>query len=98
MIPAIIQGSVIGFFGIIPEVFILICIAVEALLEAIMYWCESKAAESDELSKMFNIKKKKVTNHDDSQLNDMSLVNNSKHKLQSSEIYWSNRQIILLIL
>lgn len=86
IIPSIMTGSVIGFFGIIPEIFILICIALEALIELLMYCCEKKAAESDQMSKLFNIKKKKVTN-DGSQLNDMSVVNNSKHKLESSELY-----------
>lgn len=80
IIPSILAGSATGLFGIIPEIFILICIAVEALLELLMYWCESKASESDQLSKLFNIKKKKVTN-DESNLNDMSLINNSKQKI-----------------
>lgn len=63
-----------------------------------MYWCEKKAAESDQLSKLFNIKDKKTSIDQDHQsFNDMSIVNNSKHKLDISSIdqLWSNKKIIL---
>lgn len=36
---AIVTGSVEGFFGIIPEVFVMICISLEVILELLMYWC-----------------------------------------------------------
>ena len=59
----------------------------EVLIELFMHWCERKAAESDQLSKLFNIKKKKGTlDNDASRLNDMSIVDNSKHKLDISEV------------
>ena len=81
VIPALISGSANGFFGIIPEMFVVICISVELLLELFFYWCERKAADSDKLSKLFNVKQKKVSTLEESNanLNDMSLVkSNSK--------------------
>jgi hypothetical protein len=40
------------------------------------FWCERKAAESDKLAGLFNIRKKKVGGIEDShaQLNDMSIA------------------------
>jgi len=42
------------------------------------YWCERKAADSDKLARLFNLKSKKVSTLEDSaaHLNDMSLVKN----------------------
>lgn len=70
------SGSATGFFGVVPEVFILICVLTEVLLELFFFWCERKAAESDRLSRLFNIRGKKVSTLEDSNaaLNDMSLV------------------------
>lgn len=39
MLPAIITNSSNGFFGIIPEMFVLICVVTELLLELFFYWC-----------------------------------------------------------
>lgn len=88
ILPAIISGSFQGFIGIIPEFFILVCILVEVLIELFMYWCERKAAESDQLAKLFNVRKKKTANleNDASRLNDMSVIDNSKHKLDISSM------------
>ena len=44
IIPAIMNGSFQGFIGIVPEIFILITVIVEVLIELFMYWCERKAA------------------------------------------------------
>lgn len=52
-----------------------------------MFWCEKKASESDQLAKLFNIKDKKAsTMNDISGIIDMSIVNNSKHKLDGTDI------------
>lgn len=51
-----------------------------------MHWCEKKASESDQLAKLFNVKDKKLSvSNDVSRLNDMSIINNSKHKLDPDE-------------
>lgn len=44
ILPKILKGSFQGFIGIIPELFILICVAAELLIELFMYWCEKKTA------------------------------------------------------
>lgn len=88
LIPALLTGSANGFFGIIPEVFIVICVTAEVLLEGFFYWCERKAAESDKLSRLFNLKSKKVSTLEESQavLNDMSLMK-SNSKIVNDEIF-----------
>ena len=88
MLPALISGSANGFFGIIPEVFIVICVTTEVLLELFFYWCERKAADSDKLSKLFNVKSKKISTLEESnaQLNDMSLVK-SNSKIANDELF-----------
>lgn len=66
----------------------IICVGVEVLLELFFYWCEAKAAQNDRMAKFFNIRKRKVTNLDDSNdagLNDMSIVDNSKHHIEVSD-------------
>ena len=52
------------------------------------YWCERKAAESDKLSKLFNIRQKKTTNLEESQaaLNDMSLAK-GQSKVYNDEMF-----------
>lgn len=82
------SGSANGFFGIIPEVFILICVTTEVLLELFFYWCERKAADSDKLSRLFNLKSKKISTLEDSHanLNDMSLVK-SNSKIGDDELF-----------
>lgn len=77
ILPAIIKNSANGFFGIIPEVFILICVLTELLLELFFHWCERKAAESDRLAGLFNIHKKKLgvgIEESKAHLNDMSIA------------------------
>lgn len=87
ILPAIISGSFTGFIGIIPEMFILLCLLMEILIELFMYWCERKAAESDQLAKLFNIRKKKTNaDNDASRINDMSIIDNSRHKLDISSL------------
>lgn len=88
IIPALISNSAVGFFGIIPEVFIAICITTEVLLELFFFWCERKAADSDKLSRLFNIRQKKITSMEESnaQLNDMSIVK-SNHKIDNDELF-----------
>ena len=69
--------------------FILICVAVEVLLELFFFWCERKAADSDKLSKLFNVKTKKVSTLDESnaQLNDMSLVKSNAKIANDDEMF-----------
>lgn len=47
-------------------------------------WCERKAADSDKLARLFNVRRKKVSSVDESnaQLNDMSI---SKSKTGNEE-------------
>ena len=63
-----------------------------------MHWCEKKASESDQLAKLFNVKDKKLSvSNDVSGLNDMSIINNSKHKLDPDEDQlWLSNNLILL--
>jgi hypothetical protein len=61
MLPSIIAGSSDGFFGIIPEMFVMITIVLEILLEMFFYWCERKAGDSDRLARLFNLKSKKIS-------------------------------------
>ena len=44
ILPAIMEGTAVAVFGLIPEIFIIICVTVEVLLELFFYWCERKAA------------------------------------------------------
>lgn len=39
ILPAILKGTAVGVFGVIPEVFIIICVTTEVLLELFFYWC-----------------------------------------------------------
>ena len=66
----------------------IICVSVEVLLELFFYWCERKAADSDKLSRLFNVRQKKVSTLEDSnaQLNDMSLVK-STSKIANDEFF-----------
>lgn len=61
MIPSIMTHSADGFFGIIPEMFILVTITTEVLIELFFLWCEKKASESDKLARFFNVRRKKVS-------------------------------------
>jgi len=63
-------------------------VSVEVLLELFFYWCERKAADSDKLSRLFNVRQKKVSTLEDSnaQLNDMSLVK-STSKIANDEFF-----------
>lgn len=61
MIPSIVTNSADGFFGIIPEMFILVTITTEVLIELFFLWCEKKASESDKLARLFNVRRKKVS-------------------------------------
>ena len=61
ILPALMAGSASGLFGLLPEVFVVICVSTEVLLELFFYWCERKAADSDRLSRLFNLKSKKVS-------------------------------------
>jgi len=67
---------------------VIICVSVEVLLELFFYWCERKAADSDKLSRLFNVRQKKVSTLEDSnaQLNDMSLVK-STSKIANDEFF-----------
>lgn len=55
IIASIITSTSKGFFGIVPEVFVGVCVAIEVVLELMLYYCEQKASQSDKLSKMFNL-------------------------------------------
>lgn len=44
IITSILMKTSKGFFGIIPEVFVMICIAIEIVLELLLYYCEQKAS------------------------------------------------------
>lgn len=81
MLPKILSNSFQGFIGIIPEVFVLICITAEVLIELFFYWCERKTAESDRLARFFNIKKRKTTIDNDLSRISNNNLDNSKMKL-----------------
>lgn len=61
LLPTLISASADGFFGIIPEMFVLITVIAEVLIELFFVWCERKATESDKLARLFNVRRKKVT-------------------------------------
>jgi hypothetical protein len=86
MLPSIIKASSEGFFGIIPEMFIIVCVITEVLIELFFYWCELKARESDKLARFFNVRKKKISSMGESaaQLNDMSIA---KSKTGNEEFF-----------
>lgn len=87
IITSIITTTSKGFFGIIPEVFVIICISIEVILELLLYYCEQSASQSDKLSKMFNMNDVKSLKRNqsygsigmDRSLNEMSLDNSRQH-------------------
>jgi len=80
----LISSSFVGLLGVIPELFILICIVFEILYEIFMQWFQKKVIDSNRLARFFGFKKGKGDNMSKVSkmlsLNEMSL-DNSKNQL-----------------
>lgn len=59
ILESLVSESFVGFIGVIPEIFILICIVLEVLYEILMKWFQKKAIESNKLARFFGWKKGK---------------------------------------
>lgn len=56
LLPAILTGSSKGFFGLIPEIFVAICVITELLIDKAMNWLLNKKWNSSLLSKETGVK------------------------------------------
>lgn len=84
ILESIVSNSFTGIIGVIPEIFILICVIFETLYEFLFKWIQKKVIENNKLARFFSFRKGKGETMSKvsklQSLNDMSLEN-SKNQL-----------------